>query len=44
MDKYGNAVGMTVSGVMFAGKTTMDLNFFIPIKDAIISVGIELTE
>jgi len=43
MDKYGNVVGMTVSG-MFAGNAPMGLNFFIPIKDAIKSVGIELID
>lgn len=44
MDKYGNVVGITVSGVAFAGEITMGLNFFIPIMDATKSVGIEMTE
>jgi len=43
MDKYGNVVGITVIG-LFAGDAPMGLNFFIPIEDAIKSVGIELTE
>ncbi len=47
MDKYGNVVGITVSMKAFGSSSnniSVGLNFFIPIKDAIKSVGIELTE
>ena len=40
MDKNGNVIGMSVSG-MFVDKAPMGLNFFIPIKDAIDVLGIK---
>lgn len=41
MDKYGNVIGISVSG-MFVGKAPMGLNFFIPIQDALSVLNIEL--
>jgi serine protease Do len=43
MDKYGNVVGVTVSGIFIDAAST-GLNFFIPINDALKSVGIEMFE
>lgn len=42
LDARGNVVGITVA--MFADKRAQNLNFFIPITDALDSLGIELQE
>jgi S1-C subfamily serine protease len=39
-DAFGNVVGITVSGVAARG-TAIGLNFFVPIEDALSSVGID---
>jgi S1-C subfamily serine protease len=44
MDEYGNVIGITVSGISFGGEIPLGLNFFIPITDAMQSLGIELKD
>ena len=41
LDKSGNVIGLSVSGIMVGGAST-GLNFFIPINDALSAIGVHL--
>ena len=41
LDKSGNVIGLSVSGIMVGGAST-GLNFFVPINDALAAIGVKV--
>ncbi|MYA60047.1 MAG: trypsin-like peptidase domain-containing protein, partial [Chloroflexi bacterium] len=40
IDQNGNVVGIAVSGIMIAGVAEQGINFFIPISEAVVALGL----